>query len=688
MVVHNPQPLAAWSFREGYSSGRQFLSEGDYLAPGSKNLIIDGESIVKAFNGFTSTISLASGWNSIQTFNFDQTHAELFSASTAKGSVFMLTSGKTEAVIGVGNLAMTGVPQLDGSAVQIAASSSLQFLLLRSGSYSGAAANGPYVAGQLAPSAPLVGAVTYGYGVGVALINKTLGTVSTRITRVRSATGGESNASEPSAVIAMPTAGGALRITLPTAGSGQDRWGIYVSLSGFGLTGPHYFLQEVTEAAVTTTRTTSADVNTTSGNKTVTSATGAFTAADVGRVIVVTQGANTLNTYITSINSGTSVEVNAAPAFTTAVGTAVITQAVDGVLRSIAVEWTDADLVGAEYAPIDNDPPPAAWFGFTLGDTTAVVGAYGDTVSSLSATNIGNVIAISRPGVPEAYPADNLLFLPEAPTCILERSNEGFVFIFGLNSLSVVSYTGVGALPLAIQTLWNSSGCANAWNACMVDGKLHVFTGTGLVRMGDGGEPEKEWTQDVAIDLRSYSPTTSVLTYDANWKQFFVGDVNQALCYSVVNGKWGTPLDYTTFATAVNPNTRSAVTINGGALIWIGNAGAARLYSFNSNNGSTWVAQTGWRAGPDYTTVTCVRGDYRQDALNPVTFRILKNFQSTVEKQTTQTPTVTGGSYIVPLKTNVRGARSVALYASSTSAGGDAGPVLLLCEGTVSRMRV
>lgn len=690
MLVHNPQTLASWQFSQGYSSGHQYLSEGDYLAPGSKNLIIDGESIVKAFNGFTSTISIASGWNSIQTFNFDQTHAELFSASLAKGSIFMLTSGKTEAFIGVGNLAMTGVPQLDASAVQIAASSSLQFLLLRSGSYSGASANGPFTAGQLAPSAPLVGAVTYGYGVGVPLTNKTLGTVSARITRVRSATGGESNASEPSTVIAMPADGGSLRITLPAAGSGQDRWGIDVSLAGFGLSGPHFFLMEVTEAAVTATRTTSADVNTTSGSTTITSATGAFTAADVGRVIVVTQGANTLDTYITRINSGTSVEVNAAPAFTTAVGVAVITQAVDGVLRSIAVEWTDAELVGAEYAPIDNDPPPAAWFGFTLGDTTAVVGAYGDTVSALSATNIGNVIAVSRPGFPEAYPADNLLFLPEAPTCIIDRSSEGYVFIFGLNSLSVVSYTGVGSLPLSIQTLWNTVGCQNAWNACMVDGKLHVMTGNGLVRMGDGGEPERDWTQDVSIDLRGYSPANTVLTYDANWQQLMIAENNQALCYSKVNGKWGAPLDFTTFATAVNPTSRSAVTINGAALIWIGNAGAARLYSFNTNNGSTWKAFTGWRVAPDYAVATCVRGAVRQDVTNTVgTFRIYKNYQTgTVEKEWTQTFAGTGGIPLLPAKTNVRNAYALSLYASATSGGADAGPVLLTVEGLISRMRV
>lgn len=695
MLVHNPQSLVSWAFSNGYSSGHQFLSEGDYLAPGSKNLIIDGESIVKAFNGFTSTISIASGWNSIQTFNFDQTHAELFSASVAKGSVFMLTSGKTMAFIGVGNLAQTGIPLLDASAVQIAASSSLQFLLLRSGSYSGAAANGPYVAGQLAPSAPAVGAVTYGYGVGVPLTNKTLGTVSARTTRVRSATGGESNASEPSAVIAMPADGGALRITLPAAGSGQDRWGIYVSLSGFGLSGPHFFLMEVTEAAVTATRTTSADVNTTSGSTTITSATGAFTAADVGRVIVVTQAANTLSTYITRINSGTSVEVNAAPAFTTAVGVAVVTQAVDGVLRSIAVEWTDADLIGATFAPIDSDPPPAGWFGFTLGDCTAIVGCYGDTVSSLSATNIGNVIAVSQPGFPEAYPADNLLFLPEAPTCIVDRSSEGFVFIFGLNSLSVVSYTGSSGLPLALQTVWNTTGCANAWNTCMVDGKLHVINGTGLVRMGDGGEPDVTWTQDVAVDLRSYNPSASVLTYDANWKQLMIAENNQALCYSLLNGRWGAPLDFTTFVTAVNPNARSAVTINGASLIWLGNGGAAKLCSFNVGQGSTWIALSGWKGGPNLMIMSQVRGSFRTDDITTnktITLRAYSNFNTaTPAAEWTQIATQLGGNPLLPGKRNVRNCRALALYMSGISAGSTsnpAGPIQLQGAGMVSSMMV
>lgn len=690
MTPNNTEVLGQWAFSAGYSSGRQLLAPGDFLAPGSKNLFIDGEDIVQSFKGFASTISLASNAASIQSFNFDQTHAELVSNSVAKGSVFMLTAGKTMAFIGAGNVALTGVILLDASAVAIAASSALQFLLLRGGSYAGTAANGPFTAGQVAPSAPIVAAVTYGYGVSGPLTNKTKGTVSGAITRVRSATGGESNASEPSAVVSMPTDGGAMRVTLPAAGSGQDRWGIYVSLSGFGSTGPLFFLVEITEASVVLSRTTSADVHCTSGSTTVTSASAAFTAADLGRVIVVTDGANTLNTFITAINSGTSVTVNAAPTYTGTTGIGVITQAVDGVLRSVAVEWTDADLVGAQYAPIDNDPPPAGWFGATLGDTTMVVGCYGDTTTGLAVNSIGNCIAVSRPGFPEAYPADSLLFLPEAPTGILERSSEGYVVIFGLNSMSVVSYTGASGLPLAIQTVWNTTGCANAWNACMVDGKLHVMTGTGLVRMGVDGEPEKEWTQDVAVDLRGYPPASTVLGYDANWKQLMVAGSNQALLFSVVNQKWGAPLDFTAFNTATNADSRSTVTVNGALLTWIGASSAAKLYTFNTGTGSTWTAFTPWRGGLDYTVATYVRGDFRQDVIaNPITFSVYKNFSATASRTWTQTVSVAGGNYIFqPPKLNVRNARSLALSVGATSGSGDSGPVLMLLDGFMSEMRV
>lgn len=81
----------------------------------------------------------------------------------------------------------------------------------------------------------------------------------------------------------------------------------------------------VQNGAVTPLRTSAGDAAVTAGSSTVTSATGAFTAADIGRAISVsfvdaTRGVN-VYAKITAINSATSVTVDTPPMFTETGGT-------------------------------------------------------------------------------------------------------------------------------------------------------------------------------------------------------------------------------------------------------------------------------------------------------------------------------------------------------------------------------
>lgn len=73
---------------------------------------------------------------------------------------------------------------------------------------------------------------------------KNKGTYSVKLARFSSITAAESNESPPSNIISV--SGKKIRITLPAAqaGSTQDIWRIYVTLSGFGSEGPYLFLRD------------------------------------------------------------------------------------------------------------------------------------------------------------------------------------------------------------------------------------------------------------------------------------------------------------------------------------------------------------------------------------------------------------------------------------------------------------
>jgi hypothetical protein len=105
-------------------------------------------------------------------------------------------------------------------------------LAIASGSY-----NGP--AGLSAPDAPVLASA-------VAANGKLEGTYSIKVTRVRSTTGAEGNASEASNVeIFNATDGKWADITFPATADGQDKWGLYCTRRGFGATGPWYWYKDI-----------------------------------------------------------------------------------------------------------------------------------------------------------------------------------------------------------------------------------------------------------------------------------------------------------------------------------------------------------------------------------------------------------------------------------------------------------
>lgn len=504
-------------FYDGYDARAPELRPNglgnNILGYGSENLFYQGVQHLEAFKGITICNPVTGGRTM---FNFSNGYVSLNDYDpgggvvSGLGSVF-ISFGKTLWFVGVGKVFWNGA---DLSAT---ATSTLSFRKLIAGVYTGTT----YNAGLTAPSAPTVAARTTGFSGGLTgLLN---GVYSVRITKIRSTSGGESVGSAPSAVISVTN--GTARVTMPALGAnGEDKWGVYCTQAGFGLTGPYFLLQEVADTALTT---------------------------------------------------------------------------VDGIPRSVELEWSDGGLLPI-LVPTDNYPPPSCSHAVQLEDVTLAIGCYGDSASQIGADGSagssgtgGNAIALSLAGFPEAYPPDQLLFLPEAPIHVMQRPADRYAYTLMRNAIASLTWTG-GSLPVSMEIVWENLGCRQPHHAVNINGRLYAYAGGKLVRMGIGGEPEDDWSDPIQRHVASFNPDNVVVGYDSTLKTFVCMHGQDVYPFHVTDEKWGSPLRMSTFASG---NVASCVTVDNHLKLSLNNAGVFSLYDFHVGGGTRWTAWSMWRDG-------------------------------------------------------------------------------------------
>lgn len=127
----------------------------------------------------------------------------------------------------------SGIPSVEGvDMVGVTASTILQVSIAVNGVYS---AGNTFSAGLPIPSTPDVG-IPAAPGVGyTGVIN---GPISVKIARLRLTTGARSVSSTTSAVVNPVNK--TVRVTFPTAATGQTHWAVFFTQSGFGGVGLHY----------------------------------------------------------------------------------------------------------------------------------------------------------------------------------------------------------------------------------------------------------------------------------------------------------------------------------------------------------------------------------------------------------------------------------------------------------------
>ena len=225
--------LSSTTFTEYVSNTGLASGRPGAITSGSRNLMFTGSGKAQGYRGPL----LINGVNGSRLmFNaIDGGYVGLGTATVAGiGNVIGLI-GRAIGYIGSGELFINGVTR------SVSASTTLQMLLYRSGSYSGAS-TGPYAFGMEPPTAPTLANTPTASTI-------MSGTYSSVHWFVRSATGGRSRRSTPSAVVV--NSGFKMRHTVAgadltyAASVGADRIGIGVTAAGFGATGPHYEEREI-----------------------------------------------------------------------------------------------------------------------------------------------------------------------------------------------------------------------------------------------------------------------------------------------------------------------------------------------------------------------------------------------------------------------------------------------------------
>lgn len=591
--------VATVEFLGSYINAPELKAPQGTLAPGSRNFLTFGQGHMKPFLGLNPT-----GNGARCLFQVKNTYGGLGdSGGNAAGSLFSHIAS-TLGFIGNGQVSISGT-DIPGAT----ASSTLKLLLSRNGSYTDPL-SGPYAAGLSAPSAPVV-AVLDAPGVGFAGLLE--GAYSIVLVRVRSTTGAISVRSLTSAVIVA--AKQTVRVTFPSASTGQDYWLIYATQAGFGGIGPHYRLI----------------IN---GNLQVSEAT-------------------------------------------------VAAGIVDGVARSLELEWQTGDLV-QEEAPIDDYPPPAGTHAFALENVWAVGGCYSDATALPLSSSPGTCIAVSLKNRPESYKPTDLLYLPEQILSVLQRPSESYVYIGCRNSIHAVQYTGSADGPaLTITTIWSETGIANQHGWCQINGIIFAFTAKGkLVTIGAMGQPDDSFAKEIREDIKGWDPATTVVGHDPDSQSLIVSNGITAFALNMQENSWSAPINLASFQTG---NSLSCVTAGGSLKLALDNAGTHSLYTWNVGAGSDCSAISQWEEGPDGPkSLRAYKDKFYSDNTNTVFISIHGNLRKTAVDDAT----ITTGTNILDSNTALFTADDVGKYVLVFGAGAAGGPLLAKIQGFTSTTRV
>lgn len=334
----------------------------------------------------------------------------------------------------------------------------------------------------------------------------------------------------------------------------------------------------------------------TDGSTTLTSATAAWTDADVGKQLYLSGGTGSLNHVrtIASVTDSTDCVLNSS--VPTGTGATVSITDVTGMVRGIELEWQDGDLT-SEFAWIDDYPPPAGTHCAALNNVTLVGGCYADATADPTSSGPGTCIAVSLQNFPESFRPTDLLYLPEPIMAFLGRPTDSYLYVGCRDSIHQVQYVGGTDGPACVlTTLWPDVGIANPQGWCQAYGVIFAAVARrGFVTIGPLGQPDNTFAAPVAETVKDWDPKYTVVQWHPDTNQVVFSNSNRAVAFSLAHGGWSAELPYSDFATG---SALSAAQSVNQMKLTLEDSGARTLYTFNEGSNSVITALSHWFTDP------------------------------------------------------------------------------------------
>jgi len=406
------------------------------------------------------------------------------------------------------------------------------------------------------------------------ILNKLNGSYSVQLTWFRDATGAESLPSPPSNVTQFNNQTGIIQFPLPTNSvNPRDRWRVFGTAAGFGTVGGYFFHSEVPERRVSTESGAGYAVEDAGGsnfnifrrNPTV---TGFFSTEEVGKRLIFRNNVGTIlhTATVTSVTTNLFTvkgvtygdKITFSPAYSGTLTNTDHAWSIDSfitALRQINIEWFDNEL-GAEQPPTDFFPPATtASFIAGLGSHMVLIG-----------TNDGNGIAVSVSNFPEAYPPQFRSNLSEPPVGVLSRPQDGFLYVLGENSVTVLSRTNSDVNPILPDVISDQVGAANQRAACMAGNAIYLFTKSRTpAKIEPNGLIDLTFGNRVEAIMKTWDETKVSVQFDERKGYVaYIYDTTMLLYYPGYD-VWSTPIDISDIEDSgkVQGSIKSAFTLKG-----------------------------------------------------------------------------------------------------------------------------
>lgn len=261
----------------------------------------------------------------------------------------------------------------------------------------------------------------------------------------------------------------------------------------------------------------------------------------------------------------------------------VAVSTVDGIARSLEIDYRDGDLLPVE-AYVDDYPPPAGTHAARVESSMVVFGCYSDSVASPSGTSSGTCAAVSLPNYPESYKPRHILFFPEPIVAVLTRLIDSFCYVLCRNSIHAVQFVGWrDDLPSCTMTTVSPEvGVVHPHNVVQAYGRLFLWTEkSGPVAMNSDGSLDYEF----GAEIRKYTKdwTDAVLEFDMKTRSVTYSNGSIMFARCLQSGNWSTPIYLSDFATGT---VEAAVTTRGEGIISINDSGEHTAYVTNQGGTS------------------------------------------------------------------------------------------------------